>query len=93
MAAQITLNLKAPPAPTRTASSKGRSTTDSQTAPAASQRITDVPYYAEYYHLLENLATIKSVVLCLDVPDWEGIMTSFFEGFVEIVRSVGYLDG
>lgn len=87
MAAQITANLKAPPVATKPIqSSKGRSGTDASSAQAASQRITDVPYYAEYYHLLENLATIKSVVLCLDVPDWEGIMTSFFEGFVEIVR-------
>jgi sister-chromatid-cohesion protein PDS5 len=85
MAAQITSGLKAPVVPTKPIQ-RGRTITESQSTPAASQRITDVPYYAEYYHLLENLATIKSVVLCLDVPDWEGIMTSFFEGFVEIIR-------
>jgi sister-chromatid-cohesion protein PDS5 len=87
MAAQIRANLKAPPMPTKAAQNgRGRANPESQATPAASQRITDVPYYAEYYYLLENLATIKSVVLCLDVPDWEGIVTSFFEGFVEIVR-------
>lgn len=88
MSAQITSNLKtqAPVKPLQP--SRSRTNTDSQLAPTPSQRITDVPHYALYYHLLENLATIKSVVLCLDVPDWEGIMTSFFEGFVEIVRWV-----
>lgn len=53
---------------------------------AASQRITDAAYYNEYYFLLENLATIRSVVLATDVPDGDDIVTSFFEGFVEIVR-------
>lgn len=53
---------------------------------ASSQRITDAPYYNEYYYLLENLATIRSVVLATDVPDGDEIVTSFLEGFVDIVR-------
>nr|XP_018265446.1 uncharacterized protein I303_01812 [Kwoniella dejecticola CBS 10117]OBR87604.1 hypothetical protein I303_01812 [Kwoniella dejecticola CBS 10117] len=51
-----------------------------------SQRVTDIPYYTEYYHLIESLATIKSVVLVCDVPDSDTLMEGFFNGFMEIIR-------
>ena len=90
---QITSNLKVSSAVKPLQPSRSRSgNIDSQSqlpatmTGAASQRITDAAYYNEYYFLLENLATIRSVVLATDVPDGDDIVTSFFEGFVEIVR-------
>lgn len=53
---------------------------------ASVQRITDVPYYNEYYYLLESLATIKSVCLVTDLPESDGMILEFFEGFFSIVR-------
>jgi sister-chromatid-cohesion protein PDS5 len=86
MSTQLVTNLKAAANAVKPLQpSRGRSNTDTQ-LPLASQRITDVPYYTEYYYLLENLATIRSVVLALDVPDADDIVTSFFTGFVDVVR-------
>lgn len=87
---QISLNLKtAPPVkplqPTRTKTNEAAS---QQTQLSSAQRITDVPYYTEYYYILESLSTIKSVVLACDVPGGDDIVTGFFEGFLDIVRSV-----
>lgn len=45
-----------------------------------------MPYYTEYIYLLDSLATIKSVILACDVPGGDDIVTSFFEGFTDIVR-------
>ncbi|WWD21518.1 hypothetical protein CI109_106004 [Kwoniella shandongensis] len=61
-------------------------TQQSQSQSQLSQRITDIPYYAEYYHLIENLATIKSVVLICDVPGAEELIEGFFTGFMDIIR-------
>nr|XP_019008459.1 uncharacterized protein I206_07018 [Kwoniella pini CBS 10737]OCF47240.1 hypothetical protein I206_07018 [Kwoniella pini CBS 10737] len=58
----------------------------SQPSQTTGQRVTDIPYYSEYYHLVESLATIKSVVLVCDVPDSDMLMEGFFNGFMEIVR-------
>lgn len=71
--------------PTRTKTNEAAS---QQTQLSSLQRITDVPYYTEYYYILESLSTIKSVVLACDVPGGDDIVTGFFEGFVDIVRSV-----
>ncbi|GJE86522.1 hypothetical protein PsYK624_026020 [Phanerochaete sordida] len=46
----------------------------------------DSPYYNEYYHLLESLSTVKSVVLVCDLPNAEELMTDIFRDFFNIVR-------
>lgn len=51
-------------------------------------RITEIPYYQEYCYLLESLATIKSIVLVVDVPTGDQLVVDFFEGFMKIVRYV-----
>ncbi|RSH92189.1 hypothetical protein EHS25_008604 [Saitozyma podzolica] len=90
---QLTLNLKTAPSnvrplqPSRArANEASQSQSQSQSQTQASQRITDVPYYTEYIYLLDSLATIKSVILACDVPGGDDIVTSFFEGFTDIVR-------
>ena len=50
------------------------------------QRITDIPYYTDYYYLIESLATIKSIGLICDVPGSEDLMDGYFNGFMEIAR-------
>lgn len=86
LSAQITINMKITPGrplqPTKTTSAS--QATQSQTQ--SSQRITEVPFYSEYYYLLDSLANIKSIVLACDVPGGDDIVTGFFEGFLEIVR-------
>ncbi|KAK1921574.1 armadillo-type protein [Papiliotrema laurentii] len=86
--AQLTEHLRVPPPARTLQTSRSKTTTATQESQTqASQRITDVAYYAEYCYLLESLATIKSVVLACDVPGGEEIVTGFFEGFVKIIRS------
>ncbi|EKM56477.1 uncharacterized protein PHACADRAFT_207705 [Phanerochaete carnosa HHB-10118-sp] len=46
----------------------------------------DSPYYNEYYHLLESLSTVKSVVLVCDLPNAEDLMTEIFRSFFGTVR-------
>ncbi|WWD07643.1 hypothetical protein V865_005744 [Kwoniella europaea PYCC6329] len=50
------------------------------------QRVTDIPYYTEYYHLIESLATIKSIALICDVPESDTLTEGFFTGFLNIIR-------
>lgn len=83
--AQLVDNLKAPPPARPLQPTKGKQNEESL-LPQASQRVTDVAYYSEYCSLLENLASIKSVVLATDVPGWEGLVKDFFEGFKDIAR-------
>lgn len=46
----------------------------------------DSPYYNEYYHLLESLSTVKSVVLVCDLSNAEELMVEIFRGFFGMVR-------
>lgn len=46
----------------------------------------DVPYYEQYFHLLESLSTVKSVVLVCDLPNADELMSSIFRDFFSIVR-------
>ncbi len=46
----------------------------------------DSSYYTQYYHLLESLSTVKSVVLICDLPQSEKLMTIVFRDFFEIVK-------
>lgn len=46
----------------------------------------DSPYYNEYFHLLESLSTVKSVVLVCDLPSAEELMTEIFRGCFGLVR-------
>lgn len=46
----------------------------------------DAPYYTEYFHLLESLSTVKSVVLVCDLPQAEELMTQIFRDFFGLVR-------
>ncbi|KAH7882429.1 armadillo-type protein [Phlebopus sp. FC_14] len=43
-------------------------------------------YYNEYFHLLESLSTVKSVVLVCDLPQADQLMVDIFRDFFSIVR-------
>ncbi|KAG7091856.1 hypothetical protein E1B28_008258 [Marasmius oreades] len=45
------------------------------------------PYYSEYFHLLESLSTVKSVVLVCDLPNVEELMEEIFRDFFALVRN------
>lgn len=47
---------------------------------------TDSSYYTEYFHLLESLSTVKSVVLVCDLPNAEELMADIFRDFFGLVR-------
>ncbi|KAI0777199.1 hypothetical protein BD413DRAFT_514292 [Trametes elegans] len=46
----------------------------------------DSPYYNEYFHLLESLSTVKSVVLVCDLPNGDDLMVDIFRDFFGLVR-------
>lgn len=46
----------------------------------------DSPYYNEYFHLLESLSTVKSVVLVCDLPNADELMADIFRDFFGLVR-------
>ncbi|KAJ7637138.1 armadillo-type protein [Roridomyces roridus] len=46
----------------------------------------DAPYYTEYFHLLESLSTVKSVVLVCDLPNADELMTEIFKGMFQLAR-------
>lgn len=47
----------------------------------------DSPYYNEYFHLLESLSTVKSVVLVCDLPQADELMVQIFRDFFGLVRN------
>ncbi|KAG2003330.1 cohesin-associated protein Pds5 [Coprinopsis cinerea AmutBmut pab1-1] len=47
---------------------------------------TDSTYYNEYFHLLESLSTVKSVVLVCDLPKADKLMTLIFRECFSLVR-------
>jgi sister-chromatid-cohesion protein PDS5 len=47
---------------------------------------TDTPYYNQYFHLLESLSTVKSVVLVCDLPKSDDLVEQFFKDFFKLVR-------
>ncbi|KAH9968243.1 armadillo-type protein [Russula dissimulans] len=49
-------------------------------------RGSDSPYYNEYFHLLESLSTVKSVVLVCDLPNADELMVDVFRDFFALVR-------
>ncbi|KAF7430453.1 hypothetical protein PC9H_006160 [Pleurotus ostreatus] len=46
----------------------------------------DSAYYNEYYHLVESLSTVKTVVLAGDLPDSEELMVEIFRAVFALVR-------
>lgn len=46
----------------------------------------DSPYYNQYFHLLESLSTVKSVVLVCDLPQADELMVKIFSDFFGLVR-------
>ncbi|KAJ7096724.1 armadillo-type protein [Mycena belliarum] len=46
----------------------------------------DAPYYTEYFHLLESLSTVKSVVLVCDLQNADELMTEIFRDFFGLVQ-------
>lgn len=46
----------------------------------------EASYYNEYFHLLESLSTVKSVVLVCDLPHAEELMVDIFRDFFGLVR-------
>ncbi|KAJ7432911.1 armadillo-type protein [Mycena galericulata] len=49
-------------------------------------KASDSPYYTEYFHLLESLSTVKSVVLVCDLQNADELMLEIFRGFFQLVR-------
>ncbi|KAK0480865.1 armadillo-type protein [Armillaria novae-zelandiae] len=47
---------------------------------------TEDTYYNQYFHVLESLSTVKSVVLVCDLPNADSMMTHIFTDFFIIVR-------
>lgn len=62
-------------------------TTSRSRAPTTT-RMTDIPYYSEYYYLLDSLATIRSICLVIDLSGGEELAKDWFIGLFSIVRSV-----
>jgi len=46
----------------------------------------DEPYYNEYFHLLESLSTVKSVVLVCDLPSSDMLLHEIFKDLFSIVK-------
>ncbi len=46
----------------------------------------DEPYYTEYFHLLESLSTVKSVVLVCDLPAADELLHEIFRDVFTIVK-------
>ncbi|KAH8090375.1 armadillo-type protein [Filobasidium floriforme] len=61
-------------------------TTSRSRAPTTT-RMTDIPYYSEYYYLLDSLATIRSICLVIDLSGGEELAKDWFIGLFSIVRS------
>ncbi len=47
---------------------------------------TEDTYYNQYFHVLESLSTVKSVVLVCDLPNADDMMKHIFSDFFTIVR-------
>lgn len=47
---------------------------------------TDSPYYGQYFHLLESLSIVKSVVLVCDLPSADELLSDIFREFFALVR-------
>lgn len=47
---------------------------------------TEEPYYNEYFHLLESLSTVKSVVLVCDLPSSDELLHEIFKDLFTIVK-------
>jgi sister-chromatid-cohesion protein PDS5 len=76
MLTQVSHHLKA--TPVGTAASRSRT-------PAAT-RITDIPYYSEYYYLLDSLATIRSICLVPDLNGGVELTKDWIVGLFSILR-------
>jgi len=46
----------------------------------------DEPYYNEYFHLMESLSTVKSVVLVCDLPSADELIHEIFKDLFTIVK-------
>jgi sister-chromatid-cohesion protein PDS5 len=46
----------------------------------------DEPYYTEYFHLIESLSTVKSVVLVCDLPSSDELIHEIFKDLFTIVK-------
>ncbi|KAE9387817.1 cohesin-associated protein Pds5 [Gymnopus androsaceus JB14] len=46
----------------------------------------DASYYNQYFHLLESLSTVKSVVLVCDLPNADELMLTIFRDLFALVR-------
>jgi sister-chromatid-cohesion protein PDS5 len=46
----------------------------------------DEPYYTEYFHLIESLSTVKSVVLVCDLPSADELLAEIFRDLFTIAK-------
>jgi sister-chromatid-cohesion protein PDS5 len=76
---QLTQNLKQSQSAFGANKGKGKGNT-------SGSRITDIPYYTEYYYVLESLATIKSVCLIPSLDGAEGLLLEYVQGMMSIAR-------
>ena len=56
-----------------------------------SDSIAETSYYAEYYYLLDSLATIRSICLVTELPGGEELTRDWFVGLFSIVRLATFL--
>jgi sister-chromatid-cohesion protein PDS5 len=76
---QITQNLKQSQSAFGASKGKNKSTSNGS-------RMTDVPYYTEYYYVVESLATIKSVCLIPELDGADALMFEYIQGMFGIAR-------
>lgn len=46
----------------------------------------DSPYYDQYFHLLESLATVKSIIIVVDLPDGDRMMVDYVRTMFLMVK-------
>ncbi|KAJ7348654.1 hypothetical protein DFH08DRAFT_960035 [Mycena albidolilacea] len=55
-------------------------------------KVSNSPYYTEYFHLLESLSTVNSVVLACDLPNADELMIKIFRDFFLLALPSDVLD-
>jgi sister-chromatid-cohesion protein PDS5 len=76
---QVTQNLKQSQSAFGASKGKNKSTSNGS-------RMTDIPYYTEYYYVVESLATIKSVCLIPDLEGADGLSFEYIQGMFSVAR-------
>lgn len=49
-------------------------------------KLSEDTYYPQYYHILESLSSVKSIVLICDLPNGDDLIHSIFRDFFALIR-------